>query len=233
MYRHFSVQPPPPSNFNPRLPAAVDAVLIRALSKKPEERFPSIIDFAYALTEAARQPAMYSEDEMANYATLTLSQSEAEAGISRMLTLEGGEEITVSVPAGAQDGQVLRLAGAAPSAGEQAGVVLVNIAIKQAEKSRSTSGERSAQTPETPLPSNVARAASGEQAVGRSSSGSVQAGSKGQASETPPLQRVSLSASAPLSTPEHDLPTVASVRNVEPATMAPVTNAAAGNHQPL
>ncbi len=55
MYQHFSVQPPPPSSFNSRLPAAIDAVILRALAKKPEERYPSVTDFASALTEAAQQ----------------------------------------------------------------------------------------------------------------------------------------------------------------------------------
>ncbi len=51
MYRHFAVEPPPPSSFNPRLPPTIDAVLLRALTKKPEDRFPSIVDFANAFSE--------------------------------------------------------------------------------------------------------------------------------------------------------------------------------------
>src|SRR6266566_507244 len=46
MYQHFSIQPPPPSNYNPNLSATVDRVILRALAKKPEDRFPSIADFA-------------------------------------------------------------------------------------------------------------------------------------------------------------------------------------------
>ena len=52
MYQHFSAQPDLPSTFNPQLPAAIDAVLLRALSKKPEDRFPSIIAFAEAFEQA-------------------------------------------------------------------------------------------------------------------------------------------------------------------------------------
>ncbi|HVU69970.1 MAG TPA: serine/threonine-protein kinase, partial [Ktedonobacteraceae bacterium] len=94
MYRHFSVQPQPPSSFNPRLPQAVDAVLLRALSKKPQERYSTIADFASELVEAASQPSAYSESDLAGYSTLTISPSEAEAGLSRMLTLTSGEEVT-------------------------------------------------------------------------------------------------------------------------------------------
>src|SRR5207247_6734165 len=52
MYQHFSVQPPPPSNYNPNLSAAVDRVILRALAKKPEDRFPSIADFASEFEQA-------------------------------------------------------------------------------------------------------------------------------------------------------------------------------------
>jgi serine/threonine protein kinase len=55
MYRHFAVAAPSPSSFNPQLPEAIDSVLLRALAKKPEERFPSITDFASAFSEAVRE----------------------------------------------------------------------------------------------------------------------------------------------------------------------------------
>jgi serine/threonine protein kinase len=52
MYQHFSVQPDAPSTYNPQIPAAIDAVLLRALSKKPDDRFPSIAAFAEAFAQA-------------------------------------------------------------------------------------------------------------------------------------------------------------------------------------
>ncbi len=52
MYQHFMVQPQPPSRFNPHLPAAVDAVILRTLAKNPLERFPSVSDFARVLQQA-------------------------------------------------------------------------------------------------------------------------------------------------------------------------------------
>ncbi|HLI72128.1 MAG TPA: protein kinase [Ktedonobacteraceae bacterium] len=145
MYHHFTAPPPAPGRFNPRLPAALDAVLLRALSKKPEERFPSIADFASAFVEAASQSAPEQADAEGaeNYATLTISQSEADAGLSRLLTLASGEEVTVTVPAGARDGQIIRVQRPHESS-EQAGPVLVNILVKQ---------------PATPLPAQEARPA--------------------------------------------------------------------------
>lgn len=54
MYQHFNAQPPAPSTYNPQLSPDLDAVILRALAKKPEERFPSVTDFASALTLAAQ-----------------------------------------------------------------------------------------------------------------------------------------------------------------------------------
>ncbi|HWI82056.1 serine/threonine-protein kinase [Ramlibacter sp.] len=47
--------PPPPSAVNARLPAAIDAVVARALAKKPEQRYPTAAEFAAALRAAMRQ----------------------------------------------------------------------------------------------------------------------------------------------------------------------------------
>lgn len=47
--------PPPPSSANPRLPAALDAVVARALAKDKEERFATARDFAVALQAAIRR----------------------------------------------------------------------------------------------------------------------------------------------------------------------------------
>ncbi len=142
MYQHFSVQPPPPSTFNSRLPVAIDAVILRALAKKPEERYPSVTDFASALTEAAQQtPDVGAEgqtdsDSIANYATLDISQSEANTGISRLITLPGGKKLNVPIPAGVRDGQIIRMPdpGGSPSADE----VVLTVAIKHAQEAKIT-----------------------------------------------------------------------------------------------
>ncbi|AMO24825.1 hypothetical protein GCM10027034_08110 [Ramlibacter solisilvae] len=47
--------PPPPSTINPRLPAAIDAVVSRALAKDREQRFATARDFASALQSAIRR----------------------------------------------------------------------------------------------------------------------------------------------------------------------------------
>lgn len=51
MYQHLNTPPEPPSTFNPSLSSTLDEVLLKALAKRPEERFPSIADFAAAFQE--------------------------------------------------------------------------------------------------------------------------------------------------------------------------------------
>jgi eukaryotic-like serine/threonine-protein kinase len=55
MQQHFHALPPAPCTINPRLSPAVDAVLLRALAKQPQERFPSVLQFAQALEQAFQQ----------------------------------------------------------------------------------------------------------------------------------------------------------------------------------
>lgn len=52
MHQHMMVPPEPPSTYNPQFSRAIDAVILRALAKKPEDRFPSILDFARAFHNA-------------------------------------------------------------------------------------------------------------------------------------------------------------------------------------
>ncbi|HZT98055.1 MAG TPA: protein kinase, partial [Ktedonobacteraceae bacterium] len=52
MRQHFTAQPQPPSTLNPRIPPALDAVILRALAKTPSERFPSMTEFSRAFQQA-------------------------------------------------------------------------------------------------------------------------------------------------------------------------------------
>src|SRR5207249_3251912 len=52
MFQHMTVQPQPPSLFNPALPPAIDAVILHALAKDPQGRFPSMAAFAQAFQQA-------------------------------------------------------------------------------------------------------------------------------------------------------------------------------------
>lgn len=69
MHQHISVQPHPPGRINPQITPALDAVILRALAKEPEERFSSISAFARAFQQAVHAtddvsmtPAIDSEE---------------------------------------------------------------------------------------------------------------------------------------------------------------------------
>ncbi len=120
MYKHFSVIPDPPSKFNMRLPTGVDAVLLKALSKQPGDRYSSVRGFGDALQAALRQEnqstmvtpnqaAAGQQDDQAVYATLAITEDEARAGGIRALTLGGSQQISVEIPRGARDGQMIRV----------------------------------------------------------------------------------------------------------------------------
>lgn len=138
MYQHFSVQPHPPSIYNPQLPAAVDTVILRALAKQPEDRFPSIADFSAVFQQVVQSSPnlllLGSEETIASdihiRATLAISQGEAQVGTKRVITLPGGQHMNVTIPAGVSDGHIIRL----QDQGETT-PVLLTIAIKKPEPS--------------------------------------------------------------------------------------------------
>jgi eukaryotic-like serine/threonine-protein kinase len=125
MYAHVNTQPQAPSLLNPRLSSTIDTVVLRGLAKRPEERFPSIIAFAFAFRQALRSidPSIAvgaSSPDLTTFvktpntlgsggfnATLAISEDEARTGGNRTLMLPGGRQVRVRIPAGVQDGQVI------------------------------------------------------------------------------------------------------------------------------
>lgn len=55
MFQHFSLPPIPPSSHNAQLSPAIDEVLLRALAKQYDARYPSIIAFATAFQQAVME----------------------------------------------------------------------------------------------------------------------------------------------------------------------------------
>jgi len=52
IYQHLEKMPDPPSQFNPQLPAGVDAVVLKALAKQPTARYSTAIELAMAFNES-------------------------------------------------------------------------------------------------------------------------------------------------------------------------------------
>ncbi len=84
--QHLQTPPPPLTAHQPELPVAVERVVLRALAKHPEERFPTITAFATALSQAARGSSPtrilrrpHPTSPLSPYSTLLLPQDEASA----------------------------------------------------------------------------------------------------------------------------------------------------------
>jgi serine/threonine-protein kinase len=57
MHHALHTEPPPPTTFSVTCPRAFDAVIARALAKRPADRYPSAAAFAEAIRAAAAEPA--------------------------------------------------------------------------------------------------------------------------------------------------------------------------------
>jgi eukaryotic-like serine/threonine-protein kinase len=60
--RHVSDTPVPPSQLNPAVPPALDAVVLRALEKEPADRFADADAFAAALLDARERPTAVAKE---------------------------------------------------------------------------------------------------------------------------------------------------------------------------
>ena len=103
-HQHCYVEPTPPSMINPVLPKELDGVLLRALAKKLEHRYSSVSAFAQAFTRAVVNSGNV-------YQTHVISVLEARNGTNRVLILPNGKQVTLPIPPGAYNGQVIRLEG--------------------------------------------------------------------------------------------------------------------------
>ena len=81
VFAHLEAEPPAPSAHRPELPAALDAVIARALAKEPEQRYPSCREFARAGLAVAVEEASRRLVEVASRAAAgrsDLSEVESE-----------------------------------------------------------------------------------------------------------------------------------------------------------
>jgi serine/threonine protein kinase len=128
-YQHHHVEPRQPSMINPKLPKDLDGVLLRALEKKPDKRYGSVSAFAQAFTRSLQNSGDIHQ-------TVTISNLEARTGTNRIVTLPTGRQVTVNIPAGAYEGQIIRLEGHGRPAtyDGQIGAFIVTIAVARIEE---------------------------------------------------------------------------------------------------
>ncbi len=139
---HLNVQPPAAGTLNQQVSPALDTVILSALAKRPEDRYPSISSFAHALAQAIQHPESVIVSvprttlDGNRRATLPISAAEASVGTLRTLSLPLGRRTTISVPAGVQNGHVIRLEGLGDPApaGGVAGAALLTIAVSPADE---------------------------------------------------------------------------------------------------
>lgn len=103
-FQHSSITPERPSLLNPNIPIGLDAVLLRALAKVPQARYSSVTAFALAFQKVLRDTGNIRQQ-------LVISEAEAHAGTYRIINVTGRRQLTVDIPPGVQDGQVLYFEG--------------------------------------------------------------------------------------------------------------------------
>jgi WD40 repeat protein len=64
VHKHLDSPPPSLRALSPELPAEVEAVVLRVLAKDPQQRFPSVQNFARALEQACKQPNLDDDTEV-------------------------------------------------------------------------------------------------------------------------------------------------------------------------
>lgn len=90
LYQHVQQPPPVPSSINPSLPAAVDAVVARALSKDPAGRYPSARAMADDIRRVAAGEAPTRAVPPHSAPTVTADDVTVDAGAAETFTVRTG-----------------------------------------------------------------------------------------------------------------------------------------------
>ncbi|MEM6285445.1 MAG: protein kinase, partial [Chloroflexota bacterium] len=88
MRQHTQEIAPPPAEHRPELPDALEVVFLRALAKEPEDRYPSVSDFAAALEAAA----------LRNEATDEIATEQNRAGLIKITNLPSNDRTRKHAP---------------------------------------------------------------------------------------------------------------------------------------
>jgi eukaryotic-like serine/threonine-protein kinase len=89
--KQVSEQPRPPSELNPNVSPALDAVVLKALAKDPADRFTSAQEFIHALDAAEADPSGGALGDTATYGAVAAAGAGALAGAAAATTLSPEE----------------------------------------------------------------------------------------------------------------------------------------------
>jgi eukaryotic-like serine/threonine-protein kinase len=109
--KQVSEQAPPPSRLNPRVPPALDAVVLKALAKDPANRFASAEQFLAALDAAEADPTSRSAMGTAAYAAVSAAAAAGAATTTDGTAPPGAEAPPEAEPGGFWTRNRLILAG--------------------------------------------------------------------------------------------------------------------------
>jgi serine/threonine protein kinase len=117
MYQQVHGSPDPLTEINPRIPKAMEEVVLRALSREPSARYPSIMAYAKALQQSLLKKVTLNNIDSfiqpvgETLTTLSLSDVEATNGALKPMAFTDGDEekrVHLRIPANVTNGQKLR-----------------------------------------------------------------------------------------------------------------------------
>ena len=88
MHGHLRTPPPPLREWNPYIPEQVEAVILRAMSKEPAERYRDMLAFAAAYRDAVEQAANAQTDVQGRKRTSVLAGREREQAVEELPTVQ-------------------------------------------------------------------------------------------------------------------------------------------------
>jgi serine/threonine protein kinase len=74
LLKQISEMPPPPRQFNPQIPPAVEQVILRGMAKRPEQRYQSCMEFMQALQQSSQPLGNPAAASSWNHLTSPLAQ---------------------------------------------------------------------------------------------------------------------------------------------------------------
>ncbi len=102
---HIHQQPPPPSRLNPQLTPELEAIILRALEKKPENRFASGAEFLHAVRHVrGRESSDHAQGDSAT--TTTTARTRSKVGTQEIIAptiSDAGRESYLTQPIKAQN----------------------------------------------------------------------------------------------------------------------------------